>query len=134
VRDEAVPEERVGPMTGPIDELVRDERVPGNVLLAEAANRGGGKNRVAAERLEPPDVRPVVDFARGEPVPAPVPREEGDGDPGQGAREEGVGRRAERGVDGFLRDPVDRGEVVDAASADESDAPGQTRASSRLSR
>ena len=79
-------EEGVGAMPRPIDELVGNHGVAGRELLAQAAAGGGREQRVAAQHLEPADVRPVVDLGRRDAMAPSVPRQEGDGDAPRASR------------------------------------------------
>ena len=121
MRDDAVAEVGVSAVARPIDELVREDDVGRRVRLFHRPDRAGGEDRVHAERLEPVDVRAVVDLGRHVAVTAAVARKERDlhaVDVAEDVRVRGV---AERRRDHPLVHDVEARHVVQAGAADDAD-------------
>jgi hypothetical protein len=118
VRHDAVPEEGVRPVPRAVDELVGHDDVPRGDLLAEAPDRAHRDDPFRAELLERVDVGAEVEVAREHPVPAPVPRQEGEARPGEPAEHDLVGGVAEGRRDAPPLHDLEAGKLVEPAAAD----------------
>ena len=98
-------------------------------VAARRPRTGASTWRTPSER-ERPEVRPVGDAVRREPVVAPVPREEGDPAAGDLADDDRVGRRSVRRLDHDLLGVVE--ERVEPGAAQHPDLGGGVWSSCRL--
>ena len=77
VRDDPVGEEtRLPCFIGPVDELVRNDKVQRLHLFSQTAAGRNRNDRLDAELFHPVDISAVVELARRDAVPSPVTREE----------------------------------------------------------
>jgi hypothetical protein len=77
VGHEAGAEEALPPGDGPVDELIGDDEGARREVLPQRADRGERDHVGDPGPLQRVDVRGVVDLIGGNPVAAPVPRQEG---------------------------------------------------------
>ena len=112
--------EGLRPPARPVDQLVGHHERAGAELGPQPADRAGREDLAYAQRPQRPQVRPVRDPVRREPVVAPVPGQERDPSPAHLGHGDRVGRGPVRACRHLvLRRAVEQG--VQARSADHGD-------------
>ena len=112
------------PPARPVIKLVRQHDVARVVLFLEAANGGDGDDPSDAERAERPDICPVVDLVRSDPVPTRMTRKKKDRPAVKRSPDDRVRRIPKGRVDpdlGNLLKPVN---LVKAAASNNADGGG----------
>src|SRR5262245_59967566 len=87
----AVPEKGGDPAGGAVDELVDEYQMSRLDLFLQGANSRDGKDTLHAQALKTPNVGPIIDLARQNPVSLAVTGEKNDGNFGELPRYELVG-------------------------------------------
>ena len=124
MRHDTVPEKGGLAAEGAVEELIGHHKVPGNDLLAEAADRTGRHQPHDAELLHRVDVGAEVQLARLDPVAAAVARQEGDAALAEAPDDDLVGRVSEGRRQPDPLDLAEFGELVEAAAADDAEGRG----------
>ena len=109
---------------GPVDDLVRDDKVHRLDLLAQGADGGEGDDGAHADGAQGGDVGARVDLVRRDLVVDAVAGEEGDGDARVLEDHDGARGLAPGGVDVERGDGSVAIDLVEAGAADDGDADG----------
>src|SRR3990172_9555160 len=119
VRDDRPVVERIPARVGTVHVLIADHEVTRPDLGLQAAHRAGAEDPRAPQRLQRPDVGPVVDPVRRETVVLAVPREERDAAPGDLPQGDHGARGTVRRLHAVLFCAIDQG--IEPAATDHTD-------------
>ena len=121
--DEARTEEAALAALGAVDELVDRDEIAGRQLLLERADCRDRQHVGDAATLQDVDVGAIVDLRGREPVPFPVPRDEGELDALQRPHGHRSRRLAERAGNRDVLRFVEAQAIIEPRAADHSDVP-----------